>query len=139
MSYAAERASIETRWNTLWVTGSPSAARTPTSYEDVPHEPVEGTPWVRLTILNGEGRQLSSGDPLNNMHRYVGIISLQIFTPAGQGSAAGKVLADLAAAVFRNQRFDSIYSRVPYVSGTSIDGNWQQTNVNVPFWRDEYQ
>ena len=139
MSYSAERASIEQRWATQWVTGSPSAARTPTAYENVPYEPIEGTSWVRITILNGEGRQLSMGDVGNNTHRYAGVIALQIFTPAGAGSDAGKELADLAAAVFRNQRFDSIYCRVPYISGTSIEGQWHQTNINVPFWRDEYQ
>lgn len=139
MSYADERAAIEGRWATQWVTGSPSAARTPTAYENVPLDPPADSPWVRLTVLNGEGQQISAGDPGSNTHRYAGVISIQIFTPGGQGTGQAKTLADAAAAVFRNVRFDSIYCRVPYVSGTSLDGSWHQTNVTVPFWRDEYQ
>lgn len=137
MSYESERAAIEGRWDTEWVSGSPSSARTPTAYENVPYEPTLGTSWVRLSILNGEALQISTGDPGNNQHRHVGVIAIQIFTPAGQGTNAGRALADLAAAVFRNQRFSGLYAKVPYISGTSNDGPWHQTNVTVPFWRDE--
>lgn len=139
MGYASERVAIEGRWNTEWVTGLPASARTQTAYENVPFEPPESDAWVRLTILNGEGKQISAGDPGNNTHRYVGVISIQIFTPAAEGSNAGRVLADHAADVFRNQTFGGVQAKVPHISASRTEAPWHQINVTVPFWRDENQ
>lgn len=136
MGYASERAAIEDRWKTLWVDGA--SPRTETAYENVPIEEPD-TSWVRLTIKNGEGRQISAGDPGNNTHRYVGVIVIQIFTPAAEGTNAGRVLADHAADVFRNVAFGGVQTKVPHVAGSQSGDKWHQYNVTVPFWRDEPQ
>jgi len=139
--FVAERAAIENRWLDNWVTGSPSAARTPTQLEQQPFTPPASDPWVRLNVLRGEGLQISSGDPGNNTNRYAGVISIQIFAKAGLGAGTAEALADLAATVFRNQRFSGIFCRVPYISSTPPDEAepWHQVNVTVPYWRDIQQ
>ena len=138
--YAVERASIETRFATMWVTGSPSVARTPISYETAPFTAPTNAPWVRLNIRTGEAQQASIGDPGNNWFRHAGAIIVQIFVPkAGIPSAMRRalVLADHAAAIFRGQSFDGIMCRAPYASDGTDDDPWFMLTVTIPYTRDD--
>lgn len=139
--YEAERAAIEARWATLWVEGSPAAARTPTRYETVPFTPPVSDPWAALYIVNGEADQVSMGDPGNNVFRHAGTVMVQIFAPLAPqaGSVAtrrAEALADHAAAIFRAQRVDGLLFGAPYVSGRSEDDPWFHVTVTIPFTRD---
>lgn len=80
--YADERADIEGRWSSLWVTGSPASARTPTRYETVPFEPPTASAWAAIHILAGEADQSSLGDPGNNWFRHAGVVMVQLFVPS---------------------------------------------------------
>lgn len=136
MSFASERAAIEGRFKTLWVTGSPSAARTPIGYDGHPFTPTINS--IRLTIRNGGAEQMSMGDPGNNIARNVGVIFLEIYTEGGKGSATSRAYEDLIWPIFINKVFDGIRCRIPYISGQREEVPFLVRTMAVPFERDEY-
>lgn len=135
MSYASERAAIEGRFKTMWVTGSPSAARTPVGYGSHPFTPVNNS--VRITIRNGGAEQMSFGDPGNNIARHVGVIFVEVYTEGGKGTAASRAYEDLIEAIFINQVFDGVRCRVPYISGERDEPPFLVRTMAIPFERDE--
>ncbi|WP_182086950.1 hypothetical protein [Aureimonas sp. ME7] len=98
--------------------------------------PIAGS--VRLTILDGEGRQASVGTPGGNVVRYAGVIAIQVFTEGGKGTAASRELEDALSDLFRNAEIDSIRCGIPYVSGSVEDPPFLMQTVMVPFTRDSF-
>lgn len=134
MSYASERAAIEGRWDTQWTS-------TDTAYEGVKFtvpSPTTSSGWARLTIRSGEALQRTLGAPNANVHRHPGVIIVNLFTPSGSGTNAARALGDTAAAIFRNAVFDGVHCLAASVSVIGVDGPWLQTNITVPFFRDEF-
>lgn len=137
MTLETERSAIEGRWATNWVTGSPSAARTPTGYGRHKFTPTASGNSVRLTILSGAADTISAGDPGNNTVRNVGLILIEIFVPGGAGEATIRPLADAAMEIFRNAYFSGIRCRTPYVQAIREEPPFLTWVVAVPFERDE--
>jgi hypothetical protein len=130
MSYAAQNLEIQARFKAAWGT------TTPVSYPNVSFTP-PSTAWVRLTILSGEESRLTFGAETNN-YRNVGVIVIQVFTPANQGNAAALALADQAAAVFRGWCGATVRCRSATMReiGPDAAGKYQ-VNISIPFQRDE--
>ena len=131
MSYAGERNAIVGRFNSHW------NARTPVAWPNWGFTVPDRGAWVRLAILNGDATQRSIGNPGANVHRHVGVITVQVFVPIDSGTHTARDLADDAAAIFRNQRFDGIRCDVPSVREVGPDDIWFQVNMSCPFRRDE--
>ena len=131
MSYADERNAIAGRFDSLW------AARTPVAWPNVGFDVPDKGAWVRLTIINGDATQRSIGNPGANVHRHNGVITVQVFVPIDSGIHTARDLADDAAAIFRNQRFDGIRCDVPSAREVGPDDIWFQVNMSCPFRRDE--
>ncbi len=129
MGYEAERQAIESRFETQW------ASATSIDFDNVDFVPTPGTSFVRLTILDGDSRQVSLGD--SPLYRSIGVIIISIFTPLDIGSATGRTLADNAAAIFRGWQSSGIVCRSPSIQRVGKTNGWFQYNVNVPFYRDE--
>ncbi len=139
MSYAEERAAIETEFVANW-------PHTPVDFENV--EPVDrlktardaGNPWVRLTINNGEADVAALGGS-TLLYRHTGVITVQIFTEIGIGTEKARDLADKAAAIFRGKRITHNGTTVKCYAATArpagSTGGWYQINVTIPFIRDE--
>lgn len=130
MSYAAQRQAIESRFSTLFA-GLPSAH---VVFDNISYTPVQGTPYVRLSIKSGDSERITIGA---REHRNVGLIIAQVFTPFGAGSNAGLVLADEIAAIYRDQEFDGVLCRSASISVVGPTTDWFQINVSIPFKRDE--
>jgi hypothetical protein len=128
MSFSSERASIESRFQTLW------ASATDLVFENVAYTPAQGTPYTRLSIKNGDTQRITIG---TRQHRAAGLIVAQIFVPFGGGSDAARTLADTAAAIFRDQTFDGILCRSSSIQIVGQSGDWFQVNVSTAFQRDE--
>jgi hypothetical protein len=134
VSYASERAAIEGRWQTAALVAT-------TAYEGVPFNvptPPGSASWARLTIRDGEAFQATLGSPNSNVHRHPGVIIVQLFTPSGVGTNDARALADTAATLFRNAVFDGVHCLAASVAVIGVDGPWLQTNVSIPFYRDEF-
>lgn len=135
MSFANERAAIESRFAANWTT-------TRIKYENTQFEQPK-TAWVALFILNGDGQQISLGLSPNPLHRYVGVIMVQIFLPESSGTQTGRAYADTIASVFRRAQFSNgssgtITCRTPSISPGNLRDGWFQINVTCPFQRDVY-
>lgn len=137
MSYASERATIESHFATAWGTRTPITydGRTMNLYGDDKRAIYN---QVRLTILNGEGRQASIGAPGSNVARYAGVVAIQIFTEGGKGTAASRVYEDHVSDAFRNKTAGAIRFGIPYVSGSLEDPPFLVRTVMVPFSRDQF-
>ncbi|MCW2309725.1 DUF4128 domain-containing protein [Rhodobium gokarnense] len=138
MTFASERAAIETRFNTEWTTGSPAALRTPVGWDAQTFEPPTDESSVRLTILNGDGINQSMGDPGNNAIRYAGVVMIQVFTPGGQGSAAARALVDLIEPIFTNWRSGNILFRTMNVGTPDTSPPFYMVPVSFPYQRDSF-
>lgn len=130
MSYASERSAIEGLFATAWGT------RTPIGFDGHSFTPVKNS--VRLTILNGEGRQASIGVPGSNVARYAGVVAIQIFTEGGKGTAASRALEDHVSEAFRNKTTGAIRFGIPYVSGSLEEPPFLVRTMMVPFTRDQF-
>ncbi len=100
-----------------------------------------GEPWVRLSIQWGEGRRVSVGPALD---RHTGVVTVQVFTPAGSGNAVNSELCDAAAEALADRRLPCEGGRVAFgtaslrvIGDDRGGGPWRQQNVSVPFRRDK--
>lgn len=136
MSFAALRQTIETRLSQQWVTGSPSTPRTPIGFDGQAFEPVKNS--IRLTILDGEGRNASIGAPGSNLVRHAGVIAIQVFTEGGKGTAASRAYEDQIATIFRNWTSGNLRCGVPYIGGTVEEPPFMVRTVMIPFTVDNF-
>jgi hypothetical protein len=142
MTYAAELASIETRFLDNY-TGTPVAMDDSGPVIDPDTRLIVDQPddaaWVRLSVRGAREEQASLGGVATKQFRNFGLIMIQIFVPTRDGHAAGRALADTIGAIFRTQQFGGITCRASSVSEQGkIAGGWIQTNVDVAYFRDDF-
>lgn len=128
MTYKAESIAIESRFAAAFTACS-------VKYSNVQFDPTPGEAFAEINIIIADSIRASIGD--TNLHRNVGIISVNIYEPLHTGTATGKEKADLAAAVFRSASFSGITCRSPKVVEVGEIGEWYVINMSVPFFRDE--
>lgn len=132
MSFEATRQAIEARLAANWTT-------TPIKFENVPFvETVD--PYLALFILDGEGNQITVGDPV--VKRWTGLILIQVFVPQDTGTKLARTYADSLGALFERQTFSAgasgtIRSRIASIQSIGVKDGWYQINVTVPFIRDK--
>lgn len=109
-------------------------SRTPIAWPNDAYEPQEGTPWVRVTILQESSDwEAITGSNTEEMGRVV----VQVFVPRDSGTQALNSLVDAARAAFRDAdgpdiRFGAPGSRwIEY--SEAEQPHWHQANVSVPF------
>ena len=119
---------IESRFTGAWT-------HTPFVFGNKSYDPNINQDWVRLTVLDGDGFQISLG--VNSLDRHAGVVSIQIFTVVNQGEERSRWLVDKATEIFRKVSFSGLLFRVPNVDRVGADGTWFQMNVDCPFQRDE--
>lgn len=130
MSFKDEVKAIESRLLANWAT-------TPIRFEGVPFtEP--SSAYVALTVLTGEGVQISLGDVA--LRRWPGVIVIQIFVPELSGTRQAKTYADSLGAIFDRAQFSSdnsgvISCRTPSVETIGMLEGWWQVNVLIPYRR----
>lgn len=128
MSFADAQIAIES----CFATGFTACA---VKYQNVDFDPEANDTYVELQVKDGSSRRASIGpDPLM---RSLGIISVNVYTPKNTGTNAGRVLADKAAAVFRDQIFSGITCRSPVVRNVGPREGRYVTNMSVSFFRDD--
>jgi hypothetical protein len=95
-----------------------------------------------MTIQDAGAEWVGMGDPGNNPARYVGQVTLQIFTESGEGEGEALALADAAIAAFVSWNDATTGVRFvvpPYARQVGSDGKWYQINVVAPFRFDAFQ
>jgi hypothetical protein len=96
-------------------------------------EPTNNLPWLRISILDGDGRLF----PGNLTALSVGIIAVQVFLPHGSGVKVGNLLADHVSGIFSGKTFNQIFCGFTKKPMHGIVDGWYQINVDTPFRRWE--
>ena len=138
MSFDSERATIESRFASQWVTGSPASARTAVGYDGQAFTPPTGESSVRLSIRSGDAVNQSMGSPGSNVIRQTGVVFVEVFTPGGRGSKAARDLVDLIKPIFTNWRSGNLLFRTMSVSPPIEDAPFYKLTVTFPFQRDSF-
>ena len=126
MGYDTDRIAIESRFKTIW--GNTTAI----AWDNIDFNPSDDTEWVRIAIVPGEEQFVSMGKM-----RKVGVIIIQIFVPEFKGSKRSNELIDLTTKTWRNKEFSGIRCREITVNRLGQSNGWFQTNVSIPFWKEE--
>ena len=113
---------------------SESYDRTPVAWPNKGFQPQSQEPWVRLTILGGDGRQVATA---GRRLRRVGVITAQVFVPEGSGDRKAHEIADAVAGIFEAMTLEGVRFRAADLEHVGADGGWYQLNVSIPFEWDE--
>lgn len=133
MSYETQHNAIRLHLANGWGT------KTAIAWPNRKFDPVAGQPWIRLTILDGDARQLSIGGS-TNLYGAVGIAMVGVFIPEGEGDKRALELADDVCALFSNAniKVDGLLVRFGMAkasAGFSDGHGWYQINVIANFTR----
>ena len=139
MSFAEYANAIRERFAVQWFPLRPTV---PVAYDNTAFDPAvdardpdgNPAPWLRLTVLPGDGFQASLGIP--KVWRSTGIAVVQVFTPTGQGDGLANELADDAASVFRGVSLPGLIFRAPSLTRIGAEDAWYQINVSTPYQSD---
>ena len=129
MSYSDERQSIETYFKQKW------GNTTTILFENTKQKPPKTVPFVRFTIIEGVGNQISIGP--TQLHRNEGQVQVQVIVPKGKGNGEARELADMVVSAFRVKQLNTIQFRVPYLVNSGEFDEYFQINVICPFYRNE--
>lgn len=114
----------------------------PALYENVrgspPRRPI---PWARVTLRHITGAQASlAGGSGTRRWERVGILTVQIFVPSGQGLAGAQSLAKIAVDAYQGQTTPGgVWFRNVRLTEVGPDGDWFQVNALAEFVYDEIQ
>lgn len=137
MSFEDERNAIESRFAANFT----ALAANRIKWENATFKEPNNGSWVALTILSGDAQQIDLGSP-NALHRYVGIIQIDVFVPPDTGTAGARALADDIEPIFRNVQFSAgtsgtITTRAPSYRPIGLDGGWFHGVVSMAYYRDK--
>ncbi len=109
-------------------------------YENQEFDPPDDTAWVALTLLTGEGEQVSLGP--GGLQRYAGVIQCDIYVPEKSGTKTARQHADTIAAIFLNKQFSAgssgtIFTRTPWVQTRGVENGWFHLVLSVTYHRDK--
>ena len=96
--------------------------------------------WARITVRHVGGAQTSLSD-VSGQKRYTktGLLTIQLFTPAGDGSTAADPLCDQFEAAFRDKSTPGgVWFRNPRSVEIGNDGPWWQTNILGDFQYEQF-
>jgi hypothetical protein len=142
---AQARDEVFTLFRTAWLANSTSQD-VELRYEDVgpegpPTAPANGSapPWALIQMRHAAGDQISlSGETGSRIFDSRGIITVQVFTPRGDGLDQNDALTEIARNAFEGKTTSpgGVRLRRARVLAVGEDGPWYQSNVVVDFEYD---
>lgn len=133
MAHADDAQTIRSRFDTLWPAQFSPAV--PHTFSDVEYTPVEGTAWVRLTVISGEQRQVSMGKL--RRFRRTGVVGVNIYVPVGSGDGRAQELADAVADIFMGRTVNGVIFRGTGLTRVGREGAWQVWLADTPYQADD--
>ncbi|MFU2207227.1 phage tail terminator-like protein [Solidesulfovibrio sp. C21] len=89
-------------------------------------------PWVCLYVLPGPTSEMEQGE--DGVDKRVGVVKVQIFTPAAKGTRAGDRIGGQVEALFRKKNIGGVIFERPYTNTNDVRGADQQHTTTCPFW-----
>jgi hypothetical protein len=101
-------------------------------------KPLIAEPWARVNITH-EDEAAGSLSGATGTQRWTrsGFLSVQVFTPTGEGLSNGHALTKIVQDAFEGQTVDGIWFRNVRVNEIGPDGDYYQINVLIDFTYDE--
>jgi hypothetical protein len=96
-------------------------------------------PWARAMVRHATGRQRSMGNAGNRLFQRNGVVTLQIFVPAGkQGLVVADRLGRIVVDAFEGEETSAgnVWFRNTTYREVGVDGAWFQVNVTSEFEYD---
>lgn len=138
-SFTAARDAIIGHFRTEW--NAQSAPVPEVLYQDDKKDTPSGNDsWARVTVLHNVSGQVTMGPPNNRRFRRQGLVTVQIFTPFGDGLTDSDIFAKVALDAFEGKETgggDTVEFRNVRMEEIGQNGNWHQTNVIAEFEYDE--
>lgn len=139
-TYEEARDEILAHFTTAW---NAQASPPLLLYDDKPRDLPDAAPYARITLQNNTAGQVTLGGKPSlggggRRFRRNGIVTVQIFTPFGDGLTTADPLVDLAVDAFEGEDTgsDRIEFRNVRANEVGHDGVWHQTNVIAEFEYD---
>ena len=126
------RATIESRLATELASTPPL----PVVFNNVSYSPTPNSSWVQCLLNFGANEYLSQGLTTDSRNRIVGVIVINIFTPAGIGSGANYTIGKRIRDLYNRIIVSGVYFDAPIgpeVVGTPAPEGYFQTQVRVTF------
>lgn len=146
MSWATERATIYSRFDSIW----DPVTLGPVSRENQNFQEPEGICWVDIKIINFTSQQMSIGND-KKLYRHLGEFQCDIYIPSNRGSHEGRARADVIKNGFLNYTTTTsdgnrIQFRVPSLRqlapnerrALNLEDSRFILVVRCPFYRDEF-
>lgn len=131
--YVAEQIDIEAAFHSVWDTLDPAIA---VAHENESFDPTNLTEFVRLSIRNADGRQMTIGGG-SSKYRYRGVLMIQIFVLEGIGAGRANQIVDIISPIFRSNIISNIHFDVPAVTRMGNVRGWYQINLDTGFYRED--
>ncbi len=127
---------IRTRFNDPTDGWTGQGRTEPKTFADEEFDPPKGDPWVRLTIFSGVRLQVEFGN--DRRFRGAGLVRVQAFLPAGEGSGLAAELADAVKNIYEGRTIDSVrFFTTEYTRGGKFEDAWQTFNIDTFYDADE--
>ena len=129
---------IHTTFRTAWL-ADPSSVNIPVLYSDVPSDPPDVGAWARVSVKSTDRSQVTLvGDTGSRRFRGLGLVTVEIYTPRGDGKTLALTLAKVAVDAFEGVSTTNgvIFRRVRPVD-VGPDANKYHYNVLAEFEYDE--
>ena len=133
------RDEVQAQFRTVWL-ADPISAQLPVLYMDVADVPPEEGAWARINVQHGSGGQRTlSGDTGQRRYGRTGVVTVQIFTPRGDGMELNDQLSAIATRAFEG--ITTSPGRVSFLrvrpNEIGPDGRLFHTNVLADIEYDE--
>lgn len=135
MTLTEARDQITELFTTAWATTGHTVV-----FDDKPgSKPTTEAPWARFLVRHAAGAQGSlAGDNGRRRWTRTGFVTVQIFTPIGEGLSRSDVLAKIVLDAYEGQTTSGgAWFRNARANEIGPDGDWFQVNVLVDFEYDE--
>jgi len=121
-----------------WVAANPTY---PLVYDDMPTDgpPETKLPWARLTLRHNRGEQETLTNAIGQrLFGRDGLLTVQIFTPRGEGLTRAYQLAKVVADALEGKSTpNGVWFRAVRIREVGPDGGWFQLNVTADFEYNE--
>jgi hypothetical protein len=107
----------------------------PVVFNNVSYSPTPNSSWVQCLLNFGSNNYLTLGGTADSDNRIVGVIVINIFTPAGVGAGANFTIAKRVRDLYNRINVSGVYFDAPIgpeVVSASPEGYFQ-TQVRVTF------
>ena len=109
----------------------------PVAYPNVPFTPPNNLPWLQVSLTFGDNSYATLIGPSTGFNKQNGLLTVNIFTPVGVGSAANYTIAERIKDLFDRQTVSSIIfdaaSGPNSITPSEPEAAYLQTQLSITF------